>query len=413
MDDLNKLKVTELKAELKKRSLLLTGVKAVLLERLRQAIDVENAQASETQESAKHAEPEIVVETREQVAAKKDVREKIAKESREEVAKATPPVIPREEQTMEEIIVMASEPVSSVSPVKEREQPPITDSIPGEPNDASIPAEPPKPPPPAPEPVPQPSPEQKTLEEKPPIDDTRKRKREEQERPLSPTKRSRPKSRTPEPSPHRVVAPTPTAAPSVHPSTRALYVTCLSRPLSLPAFTAHITSLTTTKHPPEQLWLDPIKSHGYIVFKREEDASAVRDALNGVAWPANENRRELSVDYAPPEEVTDWIEREESSRGQKFEVVYVKKGDKVQALHRLTDARETKPVKLIDEQGTKEIPTGPRATRPAPPSGGRVEVRDGEKVRVVQPDELFRKTTTKPRVYWMEAPDDVQEQRRK
>ena len=61
------------------------------------------------------------------------------------------------------------------------------------------------------------------------------------------------------------------------------------------------------------------------------------------------------------------------------------------------------------------IPTGPRAHRRdegPPPTRERVEIIDGEKVRVVKPDELFRKTTTKPWIYWEEVSQDVIDRRR-
>jgi hypothetical protein len=152
--------------------------------------------------------------------------------------------------------------------------------------------------------------------------------------------------------------------------------------------------------------------------------------LNGVSWPPNEKRKELSVDYIPVEEVPRYIEREESLRGQRFEIIYTRQQDNVIATHRISESRESHPIKLIDDNNNNNvtrttsrklpsperptIPTGPRADRvDTSTRESRVEIRGGEKVRVVRPDELFRKTNTKPWIYWMEVSEEVRERRRR
>ena len=50
MEDLNKLKVTDLKAELKKRGLPAGGLKAQLVERLQEAITAEHGDGTEKSE---------------------------------------------------------------------------------------------------------------------------------------------------------------------------------------------------------------------------------------------------------------------------------------------------------------------------------------------------------------------------
>jgi hypothetical protein len=163
------------------------------------------------------------------------------------------------------------------------------------------------------------------------------------------------------------------------------------------------------------MWLDSIKSHGYITFESADDAASVRNALNGISWPPNENRRALSVDFIPESSIREWIDREESSRGQRYEIVYSKRDGEVIAQHRIADSREAHPIRFIDDPtpaaDTRRsvemaVPTGPRATRDFPVrelKKERLEIRGGEKVRVLTPDELFNKTVTKPWIYWAEA----------
>ena len=44
------------------------------------------------------------------------------------------------------------------------------------------------------------------------------------------------------------------------------------------------------------------------MFNDEQDASSVRDSLNGNSWPPNEKRKELSVDFIPVDSVQEFID---------------------------------------------------------------------------------------------------------
>jgi hypothetical protein len=513
MEDLNKLKVTDLKARLKKRGLPVGGLKAQLVERLQEALDAERGGPAEKQEpetgigdAAGEAGEEVAEGDGEMEEKERDnhVSDSSLKEAAvaEEASLKTPPKEVIEETDLAKVPTQPKSPPAIPTEDKET-QPPITKFIAKELDkdkeeeaeeievDSAKAAELPDEPPVA-------EPQPKTIEETIPNDkkvdepiandtDTRKRKldddqpvleptvsspkrakpsspaRERSQTPevsshritadkkvdepvvndadtrkrklgdaqsvleptVSPPKRAKPaapgrvRSRTPEVSPHRIIAANQT--PCLHPPTKAIYITCLSRPLNLASFTTHITSLTSSKAPPTHIWLDSIKSHAFITFSSEEDASAVRDAMNGISWPPDEKRRELSVDFIPVESISEWIEREERARGQRFEVVYVNREGVVNAILRTMESREPQPVHLVQDrtEGLKspaQIPTGPRASRreEAPPSKReeRVEVRGGEKVRVLTPDELFKKTTTKPWIYWAEVDQEVLDRRR-
>jgi hypothetical protein len=155
----------------------------------------------------------------------------------------------------------------------------------------------------------------------------------------------------------------------------------------------------------------------------------------------------LSVDYVPAQNVPSWISHEERGRGQRFTVRYVKTEAGVQVRHEISESGRMQGVRLEGEETGRmnqqerrqpdqrrhpeerrqpeqksqpeerrqpEQRSQPEERRPI--EGKRledtIEVRPGEKVRVLKPDELFRKTSAKPWVYWMEAPQEVRERRR-
>jgi len=450
MEDLNKLKVTDLKAELKKRGLPAGGLKAQLVERLQEAITAEHGDGTEKSEPeagkdgvAEGKGGEVVEKDNEM--GKKDGSPRETDKSRgiEAVAEEAMLHISSEGTKERDAPKVPNPPKSpsSMPPADKDSQSPTTVSIskePGEEKDER--AEEMHLETPEAEKLPASEPHEKATEEPvanhrnvggPVTDDmeTRKRKRDEEppipEPPLSSSKRAKPaspahaRSRTPDASPPRRMVPA-NQTPSLHPPTKAIYITCLSRPLNVTSFTNHITSLTSSKTPPTQVWLDSVKSHAYVTFANEEDASAVRGAMNGISWPPNEKRRELSVDFVPVDAIAEWIEREEGAKGQRFDIAYVSRQGIVTAILRATESREPRPVHLVQEgkEGFKSpppVPTGPRASRREETPlrrEERVEVRGGEKVRVLKPDELFRKTTTKPWVYWQEVAPEERERRR-
>jgi hypothetical protein len=122
--------------------------------------------------------------------------------------------------------------------------------------------------------------------------------------------------------------------PATHPATSALYIKNFMRPLRAEMVQTHLLELATApgKKPDEDeivdFFLDPIKSHAFVVFKSVSAASRVRAALHDRVWPDETNRKRLMVDFVPAERVGGWIKTEESqvggrgSMGVRWEVIY-------------------------------------------------------------------------------------------
>ncbi|KAI9897055.1 hypothetical protein N3K66_008077 [Trichothecium roseum] len=120
------------------------------------------------------------------------------------------------------------------------------------------------------------------------------------------------------------------SVPSVHPATPALYISNLMRPLREDDMKMHLNDLATSPgisaydDTITTFFLDPVRTHCFVVFASTTAASRARSQLHDVVWPNESNRKPLWVDFVPPEEVPGWIEKEESAgrAGPRYEVVY-------------------------------------------------------------------------------------------
>ncbi|KAM3531595.1 hypothetical protein NHJ13051_000660 [Beauveria bassiana] len=127
----------------------------------------------------------------------------------------------------------------------------------------------------------------------------------------------------------------PSVAPAVHPATAALYISNLMRPLRPADVQAHVCELAagaagssssnSQAIPADggggggsvivQFHLDQIRTHAFVVLSSVQAAARVRSKLHDRVWPNESNRKALCVDFVPAEKIDDWIAMEQSGGG--------------------------------------------------------------------------------------------------
>lgn len=201
--------------------------------------------------------------------------------------------------------------------------------------------------------------------------------------------------------------------PSTHPPTNALYIRDLMRPLRSEMVEQYIMDLLTPQggEPDpsliEDFYLDQIRTHAFVVLTSVSAAQRVRAAFHNQVWPNESNRKKLWADFIPPNQVKDWIEREESApRGgsRRWEVVYEQDRESVVAIHQEIGS-DSKPF-------SRPPPTGPAAAGPvypgieAAPRGPRGR---GGRPPFENPNVL--QTQTHPRLSYTPLSEDVARRR--
>jgi hypothetical protein len=213
-------------------------------------------------------------------------------------------------------------------------------------------------------------------------------------------------------------------SPAIHPATSALYIRNFMRPLNPQQLKSHLATLAT---PPGHdvdpdciinFYLDPIRTHAFILFTNVSAASRVRSALHDRIWPDERTRKPLWVDFAPVDRLDQWIAEEQGtklggrSQAKKWEVYYDVDEDRhvTATLQEATNISRPHPQPHRTPSISQNIP--PQAPTPFPvpsrgiegaPSGPRAsaQIRDERAAANLSTlDQLFKSTTAKPVLYW-------------
>lgn len=160
--------------------------------------------------------------------------------------------------------------------------------------------------------------------------------------------------------------------PSIHPATSALYIKNFMRPLRPQTVQDHLLDLATPAGYDlnygtiSNFYLDTIRTHAFVVFDSVSAASRVRTSLHNCVWPDETNRKTLWVDFIPPEMFNMWVDTEQSSGGgrgstNRYEVLYDDDGDG-NVTARLEECGAapvaTKPPPPPQQERKPSIPTG-------------------------------------------------------
>lgn len=111
-------------------------------------------------------------------------------------------------------------------------------------------------------------------------------------------------------------------APALHRPTSALYISNLMRPLRPADIQAHLVDLATPRGKTLSndiitlFHLDQIRTHAFAVFTSTAAASRVRALLHDTVWPNESNRKALWLDFIPPEKVQEWVDKEVGDGGR-------------------------------------------------------------------------------------------------
>ncbi|KAK3318650.1 hypothetical protein B0H66DRAFT_246336 [Apodospora peruviana] len=217
-------------------------------------------------------------------------------------------------------------------------------------------------------------------------------------------------------------------SPAEHPATTALYIKNFMRPLKAPMLREYLEDIATppgkTPDPNiiEEFFLDQIRTHAFVRFSSVSAAARVRVSLHGKVWPQESNRKELWVDFIPPDKVEEWsaTENAEGPRGglSRWEVRYEEDQDG-RIMAKLVNAAAAGPpprqpaARPQAPPSAVNIPTGPRQYPgiEAAPSGprGRGNTRD---MRGFQDTEGMKRTTCAgPVIYYKPVSAELAQRR--
>jgi len=175
--------------------------------------------------------------------------------------------------------------------------------------------------------------------------------------------------------------------------TEFLLITNLTRPFTVKAFQEMLKRTGTI----EDFWIDRIKSTCCVQFSSKDQASETKMALNGVTWPVG-NPKTLRVSFSTEEQMKKYKANPDGVNKPSVD----RQGDRVKE-----GVREWDKEKLEREA---------ERTRGREVREVKIRERSTERKRTPQPsakslEELFKKTTSSPAIYWKPLTEQQIQQR--
>ncbi|XP_026391355.1 apoptotic chromatin condensation inducer in the nucleus-like [Papaver somniferum] len=181
--------------------------------------------------------------------------------------------------------------------------------------------------------------------------------------------------------------------PSAKPPTTSLRIDNFLRPFTLKA----VQELLAKTGAVCNFWMDHIKTHCYVTYSSVKEATETRNALYNLQWPTNGGKL-LVADFVDPEDV--------KTRAEAPPAAPVSTTPKTPKSAPLSSKPppEISPRQAVQK---KQLQPPPMTSEPPPPNREHVSLPpppplpQDEDPPIVTLDDLFRKTTSTPRIYYL------------
>ncbi|MCL7030017.1 hypothetical protein MKW94_009745 [Papaver nudicaule] len=186
--------------------------------------------------------------------------------------------------------------------------------------------------------------------------------------------------------------------PSAKPPTTSLRIDNFLRPFTLKAVQELLAKTGTVC----SFWMDHIKTHCYVTYSSVEEATETRNALYNLQWPTNGGKL-LAADFVDPQDVKMRAEAPAAAPAPAPVSTTPKTPKSAQLSSR--PPTEASPRQAVQK---KQLPPPPPLTsEPPPPIKEHLPLPpppplpQNEDPPIVTLDDLFRKTVSTPRIYFL------------
>ncbi len=235
------------------------------------------------------------------------------------------------------------------------------------------------------------------------------------------------------------------ASPSKRPVSNVLHISNLTRPFTLPQLKELLSKYgrILRKGSDDYFWINPVKSHCYVAFEKEEGARLAREALHNTSWPQS-NPKQLHIEYSKMDELVLHMNSDKpvALAPPSKTSTHEKSSSAVNGSEKSHESKEPTESKAKREQTTTKTSSvrewdlpklnRPRSRSPAKerPHISTTTSSENKKDKPIstnnkppveqekqqQPktlDDLFRKTKTAPFIYWLPLTEEQYLERQK